>query len=70
MGFREGVGVQRKLEGFMECVFERNIRDGSVYFSNLVSLKVGNGSLICFWHDVWCGEVTLMSSLPYLIARD
>jgi hypothetical protein len=40
MGYKEGVGVQRKLEGHMGCVFGRIL--GMVgYFSNFVSFKVG-----------------------------
>lgn len=31
-------------------------------FSNIVSYKVGDGSHICFWPNVWCGEEALKYS--------
>lgn len=36
------------------------------YFSNLVSFMIGDGSRICFWHDLWCKTTTLKSSFPEL----
>jgi hypothetical protein len=38
----------------------------------LISYRVGDGSRICFWHDVWCGEAALKSSFQelYSIAHD
>jgi hypothetical protein len=45
-----------------------NIRNGWGLFSNFVSLKVGDGYRIKFWHDVWCGENALKSSFPELYA--
>jgi hypothetical protein len=50
----------------------RNIRNGWGSFSNLVSYKVGEGSHIRFWHDVWCGEGALKYSFSeiYTIAHN
>jgi hypothetical protein len=41
-------------------------------FSNFVFFKVGDGYCIRLWHDVWCGEDALKSSILelYVIARD
>lgn len=46
--------------------------NGWGYFTNIISFKAGNGSCICFWHDVWCRAATLKFAFPelYLIARD
>jgi hypothetical protein len=40
-------------------------------FSRYLSFDVGDGSLISFWHDVWCGTQSLKDVFPELfrIAR-
>jgi hypothetical protein len=43
------IGSSRVLQGVFVGIFE--MVGGS--FSNLVSFKVGDGSHICFFHDVW-----------------
>jgi hypothetical protein len=50
----------------------RNIRNGWGSFSNFLSYKVGDGSHISFWHDVWCGIEPLRHSFSehYSIARN
>jgi len=35
-------------------------------FKSLVHFKVGNGSRVLFWHDVWCGEQPLKDHFPDL----
>jgi hypothetical protein len=71
MGFKEGVGVLRKLEGPPGGPLEE-YKAWLGELSNFLSYKVGNGSRICFWQDVWCGEMALKLSFPklYSIARD
>ena len=32
------------------------------------SFKIGDGSKIKFWEDVWCGETTLMAIFPSIYA--
>jgi len=43
-----------------------------VSFSNFLSYKVGDGSHIGFWHDLWCGIEPLNHSFPelYSIAQN
>lgn len=50
----------------------RNIRNDWGCFSNLVSYRVGDGSHLHFWQDVWCGEATLEFLFPeiYSITQD
>jgi hypothetical protein len=31
-------------------------------FSRFTSFEVGDGSMISFWNDVWCGELLLKES--------
>jgi hypothetical protein len=64
-GFREGVGIQSKLKALRVSRW-RNIRNCWGSFSNIISFKVGDESRICFWHDVWCGDVALKYSFPKL----
>ncbi len=66
MGSREGVGAQRKLEVLTGVSLWRNIRNGWGSFSNFLSYKVGDGSHISFWHNVWCGIEPLRLSFPEL----
>jgi hypothetical protein len=44
----------------------RNIRNGKGSFSNFLSYKVGDGSRISFWHNVWCGIEPLKHSFSDL----
>jgi len=50
----------------------RNIRNGWGSFSTFLSYKVGDGSHISFWHDIWCGIKLLKHSFTelYSIARN
>jgi hypothetical protein len=50
----------------------RNIINAWGSFSNFLSYKVGDGSHISFWHDIWCGKEPLKHSFPelYSIARN
>jgi hypothetical protein len=66
MGSREEVCAKRKLEVLMGVSLWRYIRNGWGSFSNFLSYKVGDGSHISLWHDVWCGIEPLKHSFPEL----
>ena len=42
------------------------IRRGWDSFFPLLSFKVGDGSRVCFWQDVWCGVSSLKEAFPVL----
>jgi hypothetical protein len=44
------------------------IRKGWDTFLPLLSYNVGDGSLVQFWHDLWCGEAALKVAYPELFA--
>lgn len=44
------------------------IRKGWDTFLPLLSYNVGDGSLVRFWHDLWCGEAALKVAYPELFA--
>jgi hypothetical protein len=50
----------------------KNIRKGLSLFCSRTRFILGHGSRIRFWHDVWCGEMTLKEAFPILygIAHD
>jgi hypothetical protein len=50
----------------------KHIRAGWKDFSHHISYKVGDGSRISFWHDIWCGALPLRQLFPtlFLLARD
>jgi hypothetical protein len=50
----------------------KNIRIGWENFSSHTRLVLGDGSWIRFWHDRWCGDMTLKEefSVLYNIARE
>ena len=35
-------------------------------FSKIVRYEMGRGSMVLFWHDLWCGEQPLKFSFPEL----
>lgn len=41
------------------CSLWRGIWANWDRFSDFVSIRVGNGTIIRFWHDVWCGDQSL-----------
>jgi len=49
----------------------KSIRRGWDAFAAHVRYEIGNGSKVLFWHDVWCGEISLKNLFPdlFLIAR-
>ena len=44
----------------------KTIRKGWPRFAAYVSFKVGNGALLSFWQDHWCGDTSLMVRFPEL----
>lgn len=56
----------------MELVFGRVLGKGGTLFRDLSILKWGDGSCIKFWHDPWCGGLSLKDNFPelYGIASD
>jgi exonuclease III len=44
----------------------KHIRAGWDVFSQHTSYKVGDGSRIRFWHDIWCGDSPLRHQFPIL----
>jgi hypothetical protein len=44
----------------------KNIRKGWSSFVSFTRFKLGNGSKIRFWDDVWCGELALKEAFPIL----
>ena len=45
---------------------EKTIQKGWPRFAAYVSFKVGNGALLSFWQDPWCGDTPLMVRFPEL----
>jgi hypothetical protein len=54
------------------CSLWKGIQAGWDRFSTNLSIWVGNGKRIRFWHDVWCGDPSLKDEFPkfYLIAAE
>jgi hypothetical protein len=50
----------------------KNIRRGWDSFCPFLSFTVGDGSMVWFWHDLWCGDVPLKVVYPelYVISGD
>jgi hypothetical protein len=50
----------------------KNIRKGLSLFCSHTRFILGDGAMIRFWDDVWCGEMSLKEAFPILygIARD
>jgi hypothetical protein len=69
-GIHRGGWCLEETQGPYRVCLWRKIRNGLRNLSNYISFKVGDGSHICFWLDVWCGDVALKFSFPelYLIA--
>jgi hypothetical protein len=44
----------------------KNIKKGWRMFSSHTRFKLGDGSNIRFYHDVWCGEKALKEDFPDL----
>ena len=53
MGWKKGAGSQRSLREVLGWVFGRIL---------------GDGGLIRFWEDTWCGEIPLCDQFPTLFA--
>lgn len=52
----------------------KNVRKGLETFSGYTRFEVGDGTRISFWHDLWCGDMTLKATFPALfgiaVAKD
>jgi hypothetical protein len=35
-------------------------------FSSHTKFEVGDSPKVNFWHDLWCGDMTLKDAFPYL----
>jgi hypothetical protein len=44
----------------------KSIRRKWAGFSKIVRYEMGRGSMVLFWHDLWCGEQPLKFSFPEL----
>jgi len=71
-GLKRGGWCSEEARGPYGVSLWRNIRNGWGSFSNFLSYKVGDGSHISFWHDVWFGIEPLKHSFSehYSIARN
>jgi hypothetical protein len=65
-GHKRGGWCSEKARGSYGVSLWRYIRNGWGSFSNFLSYKVGDGSHISFWHNVWCGIEPLRLSFPEL----
>jgi hypothetical protein len=70
-GCLNGGWCSKEVEGPFGVGVWKHIRRGWGVFSSYLSFDVGDGSLISFWHDVWCGTQSLKDAFPELfrIAR-
>lgn len=50
--------------GSYEVSLWKHIGNGWTKFSTFLLYKVGNGSRIHFWHDLWCGDIVLEDAYP------
>jgi hypothetical protein len=70
-GSMEGDWCTKQVERPFGVGVWKHIRRGWKIFSKFIRFKVGDGTQIRFWHDVWCGDQPLKESFPVLfhIAR-
>jgi hypothetical protein len=64
--FRGWVGLWKKPAGAFGVGLWKNIRKGWETFSGYTRFEVGYETRISFWHDLWCGDMTLMAAFPAL----
>ncbi|KAG2720367.1 hypothetical protein I3760_02G032600 [Carya illinoinensis] len=55
-----------EIKGVFGVGLWKSIRKGWGDFVRNTNLKVGTGSNISFWHDVWCGDLALKLAFPRL----
>ena len=47
----------------------KHIRGGSGKFSRNLRYEVGRGFRICFWNDMWCGELPLKEGILAVVSH-
>jgi hypothetical protein len=52
--------------GAFEVGLWKNVGQGWENFSGFTRFKVGDETRISFWHDLWCGDMTLKAAFPAL----
>jgi hypothetical protein len=52
--------------GAYGVVLWKNVRMGWGKFYNHTKFKVGDGSKVKFWHDLWCGDIALKDAFLVL----
>ena len=67
-GLEWGVWISKIPKGTHGCSLWKGILTGWDFFSHQVELVAGVGSRTRFWHDHWCGDVTLKNMFPVLYA--
>jgi hypothetical protein len=55
-----------KLVGTYGVGLWKNIREGWGTICRHIRFQVGDGSKVRFWHDLWCGDMTLKDAFPIL----
>ena len=64
--WRSGRLAHEKCSGNSWLGLWKGISMGSKRFLHYIHLKVGDGSQVQFWHDIWCGDQLLRMAFPDL----
>ena len=65
-GCMNGVWCTKVVEGPYGVGMWKHIRRGWEVFSKFINFRVGNGSNIRFWQDIWRGDQPLKEVFPAL----